>query len=62
MEQQTSYYQDHGSNLNAIVTVPVEEVAAYEQNSAQDHYESSQILLEVVHCYIVLFVFSLDAK
>ena len=57
MEQETCYHKYQSTHLNSIVVVPAKEITAYEQNSAQDHYDGSQILFKAVHCYVVLFVF-----
>ena len=62
MEQQTSYHEYQSSHLNSVVVVPAKEITAYEQDSAKNHYDGSQLLFKAVHCYVVLFVFSLSAK
>jgi hypothetical protein len=62
VEQQADYHQRQSSNLYTVVVFPSKEETANEQNSTKDYYDGSQIPFEVVHCYDVLFVFSLDAK
>ena len=62
VEKETYDHQDQSSYLYSIVVIPAKEKAADEQNCAKNYYDGSQILLEVVHCYIVYLFFLLGAK
>ena len=62
MEQQASQKQYYSCCLNTVIVVPAEQSAAYDHDGTENHQDGSQILFEVVHCYIVLFVFSLGCK
>ena len=62
VEQEACYHQNEGSYLYTVVVVPAKEETADEQNCAKNYYEGSQILLEVVHVYIVYLFFLLSAK
>ena len=62
MEQKTYNHQNQGSYLDTVVVVPAKEEAADEQDCTKNYYDGSQILLEIVHVYVVLFVFLLGAN
>ena len=58
VQQDTTYQNNHGSNLNAIVVFTSKEETENKYNGCNNDQNCTQVLFEFVHCFMLFCLFS----